>query len=113
MSRKNQKDIKMSKRGTYFFQEIMSHLSLIGTCHCGKSLFSLIGLDDNKFNYYCLECGSIGDVRVPHQNDVFLIEKDAPTPVSIIQQLYKKVENIEITDEDIKNTPISQDIVKN
>lgn len=112
IQRHRTKENKMTKRGTYFFNQVMESLALIGKCHCGKgSLFSVIGIDNHYFNYYCFECGSIGDIRIPKKNDIFLTDKEkAPTPVSLLQFIFKQKSTIELTDEMVKNEKIDEDV---
>ena len=69
MDRQNARDMKMTKRGAKFFQQVMSRLALMGTCHCGGSLFSFYGDDEHPFNADCFEWGPITDVRTPKSVD--------------------------------------------
>ena len=106
MDRQNARDMKMTKRGAKFFQQVMSRLALMGTCHCGGSLFSFYGDDEHPFNAYCFECGSITDVRTPKIGDTYKTEEKAPTPAAMIQYIYNNNTDFKITDEMVKTLPI-------
>lgn len=110
MKKKQAQDMKMSPTGTKIFREIASHLSLIGTCHCGKPLFCYLRDTDHPFNAYCLECGSITDVRFPKTGDSYKTEKVAPTPVDIIKVLYNNNTDFKVTDDLVKSLPIDTDV---
>ena len=111
LKRDQAKSMKMSKTGTKYFREVAQSLALMGRCHCGKSLFSYLADMDHPFNAYCLDCGSITDVRFPKKGDEYYTDKDkTPNPIKMIQYLYKNNEGIELNEDFVKTCPKDPDV---
>lgn len=103
----------MSKDARKVAEDIASNLITIGNCSCGNALMIALG-DEHPFNYYCLNCNAIGDVRIPNKNHKFLrvgVEENKVlnSPLELLKHAYKSMQNKDITDEMIKKTAIDND----
>lgn len=79
----------------------------MGTCRCGGCLNAYLGSKpENRFNVYCSQCGSISDVRTPKSGDAYILN-EGENPLKVLIKGYKQFKNYEITDAEIKETPIS------
>lgn len=90
--------------------KLYESLTMVGECKCGGTLVVLLdSKPENRFNVYCggpVHCNSISDIRFPKSGDDFNT-LNGESPVNMLCRIYKEKKGIEITDEEIANTPIS------
>ena len=89
-------------------KEISNNLVMMGHCKCGAPIFSYIDTEDkeSRFDMYCMGCGYVSDIRFPRSEDEFFM-KHPHSPLEMLIAAYKE-RGVEITDEEIENTPQSQ-----
>lgn len=112
---KAEKDaIKMTKEGLDVFEEVSKNLVLVGKCKCGAPLYHyLTNIEHNYFNIYCLDCGSISDIRFPKDGDIFYRSEDntiSENNIDVLSNLYKEFhgeEKQKLFDEAVKTNPKS------
>lgn len=86
------------------------NLVLVGQCRCGSPLCVYLKSEPERiFNVYCggkESCESISDIRFPKNGDTYFV-KNGESTIKLLCNIYKDKKDIDITDEQIENTPIS------
>jgi len=103
--------MKSKERKLYKEQlKLYESLTMVGECKCGGTLTVLLdSKPENRFNVYCggpIHCNSISDIRFPKAGDEYFVE-NGESPVAMLCRLYKEKKSVNISDEEIENTPIS------
>lgn len=113
---KAEKDaIKMTKEGLEVFEEVSKNLVIVGKCKCGEPLYHyLTNIENNLFNIYCLDCGSVSDIRFPKDGDLYYKDDNgkviSENNIEMLSNLYKEFhgeEKQKIFDEAVKTMPKS------
>lgn len=90
--------------------KIIDTLTPVGECKCGGMLTVLLASKpENRFNVYCggpIHCNSISDIRFPKAGDDYFVQ-NGESPVAMLCRLYEEKQGVNISDEEIENTPIS------
>ena len=90
--------------------KIIESLTPVGECKCGGVLAVLLASKpENRFNVYCgghPHCNSVSDIRFPKPGDDYYV-KNNESPVAMLCRIYQEKQGVNITDEEIENTPIS------
>ena len=98
------------KKGKKMAEKIAKDFGYMGECKCGGPLsIYLNSKPENRFNCYCMQCGSVSDVRFPKEGDEYVedVNSGITNPIRLLVSMYEEHRNYHITDEEIANTPIS------
>lgn len=107
LARSQEKENRLHGRDKTYFKQIAGDMYSVGVCRCGGCLNSYLGSKpENRFNVYCTKCGSVSDIRVPKAGDNYNT-KEHQTPLQVLIDGYQIFKKYDITQEEVKNTPIS------
>lgn len=98
------------KKGKKMAEKIAKDFGYMGECKCGGPLqIYMESKPENRFNCYCMQCGSVSDVRFPKEGDDYVedVNNGITNPIRLLISMYDTYKKYHITDEEIASTPIS------
>ena len=85
------------KKGKKMAEKIAKDFGYMGECKCGGPLsIYLNSKPENRFNCYCMQCGSVSDVRFPKEGDEYVedvnisLEQKALDLIKVVALLHSK-----------------------